>query len=261
MWMGALAETEIAQVKLVRLDLQAETLVLQRVGQAEFTATLHKRPRLWWNKQPLAVDKLAEYVGKRVVVRMRVEKGRKPIVRELADPTTWKWLESVRTGIVKGTLKSLEDDSITLEFGDKSRFTYRTTARTHWLKAGKPVPPSAFEVGTTVFVASRLLSNLDTVALAVSDRYQDAQQGRKRALPTVQGRVVHHDLQAKHLVVRTAAGDERTFVYDQQTEFVSGGKPIKPEQVKAGTTVTVHRRRNADGSEYARRVTLHPPQR
>lgn len=260
LWM-AHAETEIAQVKLVAVNLQEQTLTLQRTGQAPFLAMLHKSPRLWWDKKPLALEKIGELINQRVVVRMSLERGRKPIVRELADPNTWKWLESVRKGIVKGVLKAIDAESLTLEFPDKSQFTYRITARTEWMQAGNPTSPDAFQVGMTVFVAPRLLSNLDTVALAVSNRDRDTQQARERTLPTVRGVVQLHDPLAKRIVVRTPSGDTREFVYDQQTEFVSNGKPIKPEQVKVHAEVTIHRRRNPDGSEYARRITLHPPQK
>ncbi|CUU37610.1 MAG: DUF5666 domain-containing protein [Armatimonadetes bacterium] len=257
----ALAETEIAQVKLVKVDLQQRTLTLQRTGQAEFVADLHKNPRLWWEKKPLALEKLAEHTGKRVMVRMSVDTGRKPIVRELADPDTWKWLDTVRRGVVKGVLKALDEETLTLEFPDKSEFTYRHNARTQWEKGGQPASPEDFKQGEVVFIAPRLLSNLDTLAQAVSDREQDTQQARERTLPTVQGVVQTHDLLNRRISIRTRAGDTREFVYDQNTEFVSEGKPIKPQQVKVGATITVHRRRSTDGSEYARRITLHPPQK
>jgi len=257
-WFGAGADTEIFLAKLDTFDPARDTIVLKRTGRPDVNASLHKKARLWLGKQPVSIEQFQTMVGKPVMVRLSVGTATRPIVREMADPDTWKWLEKVRRGIVQGKLVSVEEGYLILELPDKSRFAYKFTHNTHFTRDGKPAKLEEFAIGETLYVAPRLLSNLGTTALAVSNTERDAQIGRERTLPTVSGILQAIDKQQRILRVRTRAGDMREFRYDEDTEFVFKGKPIRLEQIKLPTRVTVHRKRDEQGNDYARRVTVQP---
>jgi hypothetical protein len=256
--MGAWAETEIFLARLERFDPLNDIIVLTRPGRAVINASFHKKIRLWLNQQPVSVEQFSMMVGKSVMVRLSVGTAVRPIVREMADPDTWKWLDKVRRGVVQGKWVGFEDDYLILELADKSRFAYKLAPSTRIVRDGKPASLEAFAPGETLYIAPRLLSNLDTMALAVSNNEQDAQIGRERTLPTVSGTLQAIDGKNGRLKVRTQAGDLREFVYDEETEFVLKGKRVRPDQIKLPVRVTVHRQRDDEGNDYAQRVTIQP---
>ncbi len=258
LWLSAGADTEIFLARLATFDPERDTIVLKRTGRPDVNASLHKKARLWRDKQPASTEQFQQMVGKPVMVRMSVGTATRPIIREMADPDTWKWLDKVRRGVVQGKLVSVEEGYLLMEFADKSQFAYKFTPNTQFTKDGKPATVEDFAPGETLYLAPRLLSNLDTTALAVSNREQDAHIGRERTLPTVSGTLQAIDRQKMVLRVRTRAGDLREFRYDEQTEFIFKGKPLRVEQIKLPARVTVHRKRDEEGNDYARRVTIQP---
>jgi len=257
-WLCAGADTEIFLARLETFDPEHDTIVLKRTGRPDVNASLHKKARLWLNKQPVSIEQFQSMVSKSVMVRMSIGTTTRPVIREMADPDTWKWLDKVRRGVVQGKLVGVEEGYLLLEFPDKSRFAYKLSHNTRFVRDGKPATLEEFTAGETLYIAPRLLSNLDTTALTVSNTEQDAQIGRERTLPTVSGVLQSIDKQNKILRVRTRAGDLREFRYDEKTEFVFKGKPIRPEQLKIPVKVTVHRKRDEQGNDYARRVTIQP---
>ncbi len=255
---GAFAATEIFLATLVTFDPEGNTIILRRTGKPDMSATLHKKPRLWLNKQPVDVEQFRQMEGKPVMVRVSVGTQVRPVVREMADPDTWKWLEKVRRGIVKGTLQGVENNYLIVELPDKTRFAYRFTPKTRFERDGKPATIEDFAIGETIYLAPRLLSNLDTMVLSVSNTEKDAQIGRERALPSIQGTIQGIDRQKKIIKFLTRAGDVREIRYDEKTEFTFKGKPIKVEQIKPPARATIHRSRDEEGNDYARKVTIQP---
>lgn len=259
-WTSAIAETEIFLATLAQFEPEGNTIILKRTGKPDMNATLHKKPRLWMNKQPVDTERFRQMEGKQVMVRVSVGTQVRPVVRELADPDTWKWLEKVRRGVVKGTLIGVEDNYLQIELPDKSRFAYKFTPKTRFERDGKPATIEDFAVGETLYLAPRLLSNLDTMLLSVSNTEKDANIGRERALPSIQGTIQSIDRQKKILKVLTRAGDTREIRYDEKTEFTFKGKTVKVEQIKPPARATVHRTRDSGGNDYARKVTIQPNQ-
>jgi hypothetical protein len=174
------AETEIFLATLAKFDPDGGTIILKRTGKPDMNATLHKKPRLWLNKQPADIEQFRQLEGKQVMARVSVGTQVRPVVREMADPDTWKWLLKVRRGIVKGTLVGVEDNYLIFEFPDKTRFAYKFTPKTRFERDGKPATIEDFAVGETLYFAPRLLSNLDTMLLSVSNTEKDANIGRER---------------------------------------------------------------------------------
>lgn len=252
------AETEIFLATLTKFDPEGGSIVLTRAGKPEMNATLHKKPRLWLNKQPVDIEGFRALEGKRVMARVSVGTQVRPVVREMADPDTWKWLEKVRRGVVKGTLIGVEDNYLLIEFPDKTRFAYKFTPKTRFEREGKPATLEDFAMGETLYLAPRLLSNLDTMLLSVSNTEKDAHIGRERALPSIQGTIQSINRQKKLLRVLTRAGDLREIRYDENTEFTFKGKPVKVEQIKPPARATIHRTRDEEGNDYARKVTIRP---
>ncbi len=259
-WMSAWAETEIFLATLAQFDPEGNAIVLKRAGKPDMNATLHKKPRLWLNKQPVDAEQFRKMEGKQVMARVSVGTQVRPVVREMADPDTWKWLDKVRRGVVKGTLQGVEDNYLLVELPDKTRFAYRFTPKTRFERDGKPATIEDFAIGETLYLAPRLLSNLDVMLLSVSNTEKDANIGRERALPSIQGTIQSIDRQKKLLKVLTRAGDTREIRYDENTEFTFKGKAVKVEQIKPPARATIHRTRDDEGNDYARKVTIHPNQ-
>ena len=257
---GVRAETEIFLATLVQFDPEGNTILLRRAGKPDMNATLHKKPRLWMNKQPVDAEAFRQMEGKQVMARVSVGVQVRPVVREMADPDTWKWLEKVRRGVVKGVLLGVENNYLIVELPDKTRFAYRFTPKTRFERDGKPATVEDFAVGETLYLAPRLLSNLDVMLLSVSNTEKDAHIGRERALPSIQGTIQSIDRQKKTLRILTKAGDLREIRYDENTEFTFKGKAVKVEQIKPPARATIHRTRDADGNDYARKVTIQPNQ-
>lgn len=255
---GAFAETEIFLATLAKFDPEGNTIILKRTGKPDMNATLHKKPRLWMNKQPADIERFRQMEGKQVMARVSVGTQVRPVVREMADPDTWKWLEKVRRGVVKGVLQGVEENYLIMELPDKTRFAYKFTPKTRFERDGKPATIEDFAVGETLYLAPRLLSNLDVMLLSVSNTEKDANIGRERALPSIQGTIQSIDRQKKILKVLTKAGDRREIRYDENTEFTFKGKAVKVEQIKPPARATVHRTRDAEGNDYARKVTIQP---
>ncbi len=255
---GAFAETEIFLATLAQFDPESNTIILKRTGKPDMNATLHKKPRLWMNKQPADVEQFRQMEGKQVMARVSVGTQVRPVVREMADPDTWKWLEKVRRGVVKGVLQGVEDNYLVVELPDKTRFAYRFTPKTRFERDGKPATIEDFAVGETLYLAPRLLSNLDVMLLSVSNTEKEANIGRERALPSIQGTIQNIDRQKKILKMLTKAGDLREIRYDENTEFTFKGKAVKVEQIKPPARATIHRTRDAEGNDYARKVTIQP---
>jgi len=252
------AETEIFQAKLESLDADGGRVVLKRKGGADVQANLHKKARFWLNKKPVSLQQLEQTVGEQVMVRMSVNTSVTPTVREMADLVTWKWLESVRRGVVKGRILELEENALVIELPDKSQFTYKLTPKTKWERDSQPAQLEDFRVGEPVFIAPRLLSNLETMLTVVSNTEKGSQVGRERLLPTFSGVLESVDLSKRIVKVRTKAGDMREIRYDDKTEFVFNSKPVKPDKIKPPADVTVHRGKDSDGNDYARRITIKP---
>ncbi|MDW8107805.1 MAG: hypothetical protein RMK45_10065 [Armatimonadota bacterium] len=255
---SAFAATEIFLATLATFDPEGDTIILKRTGKPDMNASLHKKVRLWLNKQPVDIDQFRQMEGKQVMVRVSIGTQVRPVVREMADPDTWKWLQKVRRGIVKGTLQGVEDNYLIVELPDKTRFAYKFTPKTRFERDGKPATIEDFAIGETIYLAPRLLSNLDTMALSVSNTEKDAQIGRERALPSIQGTIQSIDRQKKLIKFLTRAGDLREIRYDEKTEFTYKGKPIKVEQLKPPVRATIHRSRDEEGNDYARKVTILP---
>ncbi len=258
LWMTALAETEIFQARLDTFDPEGNTIILKRTGKPDVNATLHKRARLWLNKAPATVDQFRQMAGETVMVRMSVGTQVRPVVREMADPATWKWLEKVRRGIVKGVLKGVEENYLLIDLPDNTQFAYRFTPKTRWERDGKPATIEDFAIGETLYLAPRLLANLDTMLLSVSNTEKEAQVGRERALPSLSGTIQAIDRQRKLIRLLTRAGDIRDIFYDEETEFTFKGKAVRVEQIKPPARATIHRKRNEEGKDYARKVTIQP---
>lgn len=251
-------ETEIFQAKLETMDAGSGQLLLKRKGGADVRANLYKKARFWLKKKPVSSEQFAQAAGEQVMVRMSVNTSVTPTVREMADLETWKWLESVRRGVVKGKILELEENALIIELPDKSQFAYKLTDKTKWERDSQPAKLEDFRVGEPVFIAPRLLSNLETMLTVVSNTEKGSQVGRERLLPTFSGTLVSVDLAKQTVKIRTKAGDSRELRYDDKTEFVSAGKPVKPDKIKPPTEVTVHRGKDLDGNDYVRRITIKP---
>lgn len=254
---GALAATDIFQATLVSLEPETGSIVLQRQGGAEVHAVMHKSPRLWIKRKTTSLQEFAKQKGLSVMVRMSIGTSIKPTVRELADLESWTWLGKSRKGILKGVIAQKDDKYMTLEFADKTQFSYKINARTKWERDDKAVKADQFKKGDTVFIVPRLLSNLDTALLTVSSNDKSTAGAKANALPALEGVLKAVDTESKTLSLQTEDMVEPVSLrYDDKTEFLMEGKTVAVSEIKTPVPVTISRREADSGNVFALKVIV-----
>jgi hypothetical protein len=81
------AETEIFLATLAKFDPEGGTILLKRTGKPDMNATLHKKPRLWLNKQPADIEQFRQMEGKQVMARVSVGTQVRPSCARWRTPT------------------------------------------------------------------------------------------------------------------------------------------------------------------------------
>lgn len=131
-----------------------------------------------WKAQSSA-DRDAFAKGETVNVRIKTDSD-PPVLREISDERTWKWLDSIRRSTRKGTLEKVDAKFLHLKFEDGSRFSYRITDKSDLKLSGKTNPSTSdLAPGQTVYVRGRLLPNLDTWVIELSDQPPAAKPSAK----------------------------------------------------------------------------------
>lgn len=247
----ALADTEIFDAKLIKLDPKESEAVVQKRGGPEQTAPLGKSAKLWADKKPVTQEDFKKQIGKTVRVRMSVRTNAGDHIREMADLETAKWLDAIRRGEHKATLESIEDETVEVKFPDGAKFTYRFGDKTAITKQGKPATMEEFEKGDLVHVSPRLLSNLETTLLKISD----AAQAAAVAKPTAErGLLKGVDQTGKRLRFAPAGKADALIAFDQSTLFLLSGKTIQPKDVAVPVEASIEKK-----GEIAAKVILYSP--
>ncbi len=153
----ASAETLITAAKV--LGITEHGLVLT-VGTEPLAVEDSATTRRWYSKAPAQRENFK--IGDVVQVRIKTDSD-PPMLREIADAATWKWLESVRKSTMKATVEKLDSRMLHVKFADGSRFSYRITEKSDIKLSGKTTAGlNDIAVGMTVYVKGRLLPTLDT---------------------------------------------------------------------------------------------------
>jgi hypothetical protein len=158
---------------LVAVIVSAETLVTSakvlEIGEGRLVLTVGTEPLAvevlpetkWWHSMSPS-SKVEFKVGDVVHVRIKTDSD-PPILREIADSATWKWLDSIRKGVMKATVEKLDSRMLYVRFADGTRFSYRITEKSDISLAGKAKAGiTDLAAGMTIYVKGRLLPTLDT---------------------------------------------------------------------------------------------------
>jgi hypothetical protein len=226
----------------------------------------------WWLKGAQA-DRKGFAKDAQVHVRIKTDAD-PPILREMADAGTWKWLEETRKEFRKGVIDKVDAKFLHVKFADGSSFSYRLTEKSPLKLANKAAATiSDLSPGLTIWVKGRLLPTLDTWAAEVRDTPPAEPAAKKNtkgssAAPTKQiaskpiptsGKletiVQGHYPQLKMFDV---IFDNRTLhiTYNADTKWTYSGKAGRPEQLTKNLEAVITYRRDKSGRIIASKVEL-----
>ena len=119
-------------------------------------------------------------VGERVRVRIKLD-GKEPVLREIMDAASEKWIERIRHEYIRAEVKSIEPGKVTVKLDDDTEFTYKITPSTKIEQKGAAVSGAALAAGTIFWVKGKGLSSLDTQLAHATDSPPAAQATRNPA--------------------------------------------------------------------------------
>jgi hypothetical protein len=240
---------------LVSIDLDTATLILKPHAGPEQTFHYSEATTLYRNKRRASITDFT--TGTPIVVRYRRSSAGPPNLYDLADSTSWEWLERVRHATTRVIIKEITEEYLhAREEADPAEIEYRITANTQWSRGGKPASPSDFKPGESVYVAPRLMARGRILAIAVSDAAELVNILKERIRPTVGGVISTVDVNARMLTLRTVAGDVREMVLSPDCKVRQSSKDVSPNSLRVGQVVTAHLRRNEQGERLVTLITI-----
>ena len=259
------AENEILEGKV--LEITERGFVLQ-VGTEPLAVDDEHDTRFWKAKNAAKRDDLK--VGDSIMARVMVDND-PPVLREIADKETWKWLDNIRKQPQSATIEKVDSKYVTVKMTDGSKFMYRATDKSKvQLKDIPDAGLSDLKVGQQVYLQGRTLPTLDTWLVLVSDTPIPAKKTKESTskkekvtrapvLPE-SGNLTGHTLAniPKLSMFDVIASDNRSLhiSYNSQTKFYLEGKSCKPEAIERGMTFTLSYRRDRFGRILATKVEL-----
>ena len=260
-----------------------------RVGNATVVADWTDKTRAWANK--VAVERSAFRVGDTVWVRLKEGVGGDEI-REIADVSSWNWLESIRKTVKAGSISAIDAKYITVKFADSTTMAYRATPKSKVSLSGQPATLADLKVGQALFWKGRTLATLDTWLVYVTDKTPSkaemeipsangTKSGRTKtstgksgggklgpsnqspvgAAPKLQ---MIGEITGRVQLIMTGQNLFDMFVgstllhinYTSATRFLINGQRVAPGEVLPGMSAKVSYRRDTYGRIYASRVIL-----
>lgn len=158
------AESLITAAKVLEISERGFVLM---VGTEPLAVEDAPDTKFWMKNQGTKRDAVQK--GDQVTVRVKVDND-PPVLREMADESTWKWLESIRKTARKATVEKVDSKLLYVRFDDGTKFAYRHTDKSDFKLNGKSNASIAdLAAGATIYVKGRLLPSLDTWADEISD--------------------------------------------------------------------------------------------
>ena len=242
--------------EITALDTASETLTLkERTGRAEtyvFSEKTHYRKL----KKPADIKDFK--IGDTAVLHFRRSRtDGAMMLTELDDRLSWDWLADLKKTTLAGTIKAIDEDSITVSLGkDNIEFDYALSEKTRWERDGKEVAASAFKPGDGVYIVPRALPSGNVMARAVANSSKGAEQEKERTAASVHGVILGLDPPNFKLTLKTLAGDTRNLALTDETEVKLNSKPILITDLKPGQHVSARLRHGDGGDEIAWRITV-----
>ena len=240
---------------IVAIDAPVAMVTLKTSGGGPVSYHCTERTRYW---RAMRAAALADFkAGDQVVVRHRLNAPAPAPLYDLADSTSWAWLDRIRHEITPVSIAALASGALRATEGAAAvPIEYRVTEKTAWSRGGRAVDAGAFRAGDRVFVAPRLLPSGAVMAIAVADTEAAAAALRDEAKPAFAATLVAVDL-AKHMLrVRTAAGATRELPLAEDCVARRGGVEVALDTVRPGTPITVWRRRDEHGDRVVSHITV-----
>ena len=268
----ASAETEIMEAKV--LEITERGFVLQ-VGTEPLAVDDEHDTRFWKGKS--AVKREAISIGDSVFARIKVDND-PPVLREIADKETWRWLDKIRTEPQQGIVEKIDSKTLTAKFPDGTSFVYRATDKTKvQVKAVSDPGLTDLKAGQTVYLRGRTLSNLDTWLALVSDtplpmpkgassRKSSSEDGEKAKVPRgptipTSGSLTGYTLAllGKLSMFDVIADPSKALhiSYNDATQFFYEGKRCRPDVIIRGLRFKLLYRRDRFGRILATKVELY----
>lgn len=262
------AENEILEAKV--LEVTEKGFVLQ-VGTEPLAVDDEHDTKFWKGKSSAKRDDLK--AGDAVFARVKVDND-PPVLRELADKETWKWLDKIRKEPQAGTIDKIDSKYLTVKFPDGTKFSYRATDKSKVnLKDKADAGLSDLKSGQMVYLKGRTLPTLDTWLVEVSDSPIALPKSatkktsepkpkvvRKAALPE-SGKLEGHTLVLipKMSMFDVIASDNRSLhiSFNSQTKFFLEGKPTTPQAIERGLRFSLLYQRDRFGRILATKVELY----
>ncbi|MEJ5171466.1 MAG: hypothetical protein WHU10_10800 [Fimbriimonadales bacterium] len=261
---GASAKTLVTEAKILKVTERGYVLA---VGTQPLAVEDTPATRRWSGRKPAERGAFGE--GALVVVRLNVDTD-PPTLREIADRETQAWLDGVRKNFVKGTIESRDAKYLVLKLEDGQTFAYRATDKSKLELQGKAVATLAdLEPGMTVWAKGRLLPTLDTWLAELRDTPpvlppkapKAPERPKLQPLPPAgshQGSLRGVTPGLRLLEVE-AQGRTLHFVCPQSCEFRGPNGKLTIEGLRAGATVKISYKRDAQGRLLASLVEVVGP--
>lgn len=213
--------------------------------------------RFWSNKATAKREAFA--AGAPVTVRIKTDAD-PPQLREMADRTSWTWLEAIRKSPQAGTVVRCDAKNMTVRLADGSEFAYRVTDKSKIQLAGKDGGLDDLKVGQAVHVKARTLPSLDVMASEVRDTpfpvAASASRTKKAARPakvavlpdsgTLSGHVTT-PFPGLKMFSATIGIRVLHFSYSASTKFTLDGRPATAEALGRGAKVRISYKRDKYG--------------
>ncbi len=261
---GGRTETLLTQAKILEVTERGFVLLVgtEPLGVEDGIAT-----KYW--KDGAAAKRPAFGKGDSIHARIKTDSD-PPLLREMADPATAKWLESIRRDPTKAVLEKIDAKYLHVKLQDGKSFSFRATDKTAVKLKGRANPTLMdLQLGQTVYVKGRLLPTLDTWLVTVSDEPIPAASSASKTkasapklspLPpsgSLAGTVLEVFQNIKMFDLRM---ERRTVhvTYTNETRFFYQGAPVSAEKIKVNLRCSVEYRRDKSGRLIASKVEMFP---
>jgi hypothetical protein len=174
------AETLVTEAKILEVT---ERGFILKVGTEPLVVEDSPETRLWKGYVQAKRDAFAK--DEAVGVRVKTDTD-PPLLREMADASTWNWLLKIRKEPMKGTIEKVDARSMLVKFADGRSFEYRHSEKTKVNLAGKSAALSDLESGKSVYLKGARHMAGERFGLSYScsrDRLQ-RQEGEAAASPS-----------------------------------------------------------------------------
>lgn len=262
---GSIAETLVTEAKI--LEVTERGFVL-KVGTEPLAVEDSSETRVWRAhvRSARSEFKRDEIVGVRIKTDLDP-----PVLREMADVATWRWLNQLRKEPVRATVERVDSKVMRVRLEDGKPFEFRISEKTNITIGGKECGISDLAPGLSVYVKGRLLPTLDTWLEKVSDvpipgKAATAKPTSKpKPLPPLPasgsftGSIEGVLANLRMFDVKATDGRVLHVTYSAGTLFQLDNEASKPDRLTKGMTCVVHYKRDKTGRILASKVDLFRP--